>query len=790
MTNVGYLVSSPKFLILAIAGALLVALVLVINGFANPGQTFAAGGPAGLVAHYTFDGQDGTDSSGNGNHGTLAGSPTFAAGPSGFGDAMVADLGKYVVLPDTTALSLRDHDFTVTAWVNASAFSGLGGYGGDWAVLGNRGPGGGGSTGLHLVMRDGRPYMGFFGNDLGSGNNLSLNTWYHIGWRYTKATGEMTLFLDGNQIASGGGHAPFIGIGDTFIGRCCETWDSPRYAKGLIDDVQIYDRPLTEGEVASLMNAAPPEPPEGPSGQVVILSSADIGPYAGSVASSFEAAGKTVVYKTPSEWAAMTTADFASYDAIALPDPNCTFNTGPIAAAIANASVWGAAVDGNIIIFGADEQFNHRAGAPNPEGQPFSDSMAPFVVADVGKTGAFVSLSCYYHGKGTGTAIPVLDAFSVGGVTVVHPPGCFNNGHIVETDHPAMNDLTDEVMNSGALWTCSAHNAFNTWPSDFQVLANALGVGSYVESDGSIGLPYILARGASSGPPEPTDTTPPVITSTVTGTLGDNGWYVSPVTVSYTASDTGSGIDEDASDLGDDDLLSDRDGQSASGTAVDNAGNSATATASDIDIDQTDPDVTTPADQVVSSGDPAGAVVNFSPTGSDATSGIASVTSNPASGSVFPVGTTTVTHTSTDNAGNTSEGTHTVTVSLVLDIDIKPGSDVNPLNPNGNGVVPVAILGSDVLDVTTINVSTVSINGSTPAHNGHIEDVNDDGVADLVVHLTPSDFGIDTATPGGTALTLTLTGEFNDETAFSGQDDVRINGNNENSKGKGGKGPK
>jgi len=65
MTNVGYLVSSPKFLILAIAGALLVALVLVINGFANPGQTFAAGGPACLVAHYTFDGQDGTDSSGN-----------------------------------------------------------------------------------------------------------------------------------------------------------------------------------------------------------------------------------------------------------------------------------------------------------------------------------------------------------------------------------------------------------------------------------------------------------------------------------------------------------------------------------------------------------------------------------------------------------------------------------------------------------------------------------------------------------------------------------------------------
>lgn len=220
----------------------------------NTGQ-----GLPGLVARYSFDASDAADSSGNGHHGTVFGGATFGSGPNGFGNALNVDLGKYVALPSTAALNLYDHDFTVAAWVNASAFGGLGGYGGDWAVLGNQLPNPvQGSAGLHLVLRGGQPYMGFFGNDIGSGVNLSLNQWYHIAWRYTKAGGEMALFLNGSQISAGGGHAPFVGTGATYIGRCCETWDAPRYAKGQIDDVQIYGRPLTSTEIASLMSAPPP----------------------------------------------------------------------------------------------------------------------------------------------------------------------------------------------------------------------------------------------------------------------------------------------------------------------------------------------------------------------------------------------------------------------------------------------------------------------------------------------------------------------------------------------------
>jgi len=116
---------------------------------------------------------------------------------------------------------------------------------------------------------------------------------------------------------------------------------------------------------------------------------------------------------------------------------------------------------------------------------------------------------------------------------------------------------------------------------------------------------------------EPTDVTPPEISADVSGTLGDNGWFVSEVKVSYTASDADSGIDTDASDLDDDILSADGAGQSVTGTAVDLQGNSTSVTASGIDIDRTEPNLTAPTDEVVQTGDPSGATVTFAPGASD-----------------------------------------------------------------------------------------------------------------------------------------------------------------------------
>ena len=75
------------------------------------------------------------------------------------------------------------------------------------------------------------------------------------------------------------------------------------------------------------------------------------------------------------------------------------------------------------------------------------------------------------------------------------------------------------------------------------------------------------------------------------------------------------------------------------------------------------PTITCPANiSVGNSPGQCGATVNFTPTATDNCPGV-TVTSVPASGSLFPIGTTTVTSTATDAAGNTATCSFTVTVT-------------------------------------------------------------------------------------------------------------------------------
>jgi len=78
-----------------------------------------------------------------------------------------------------------------------------------------------------------------------------------------------------------------------------------------------------------------------------------------------------------------------------------------------------------------------------------------------------------------------------------------------------------------------------------------------------------------------------------------------------------------------------------------------------------------------------------------------------------------------------------------LEIDIKPGSDENPINPNSNGVIPVAVLQTDEFDPTSENVNyrfgatdvVKNGDGARPAHGGHVKDVDGDGNDDLLLHF-------------------------------------------------------
>jgi len=117
-----------------------------------------------------------------------------------------------------------------------------------------------------------------------------------------------------------------------------------------------------------------------------------------------------------------------------------------------------------------------------------------------------------------------------------------------------------------------------------------------------------------------------------------------------------------------------------------------------------------------------------------------------------------------------------VVVVVNVDIDIKPGSDPNAINNDGNGVIPVAILGSETFDVSQILADTITMEGLALKTVGkadkllyHYEDVNEDGFEDLVVQIQDEDGVFE---PGeGEA---TVTGLLVDGRTFTGTDSIVV----------------
>jgi hypothetical protein len=81
-------------------------------------------------------------------------------------------------------------------------------------------------------------------------------------------------------------------------------------------------------------------------------------------------------------------------------------------------------------------------------------------------------------------------------------------------------------------------------------------------------------------------------------------------------------------------------------------------------------------------------------------------------------------------------------VTVPVAIDIKPGSYPNSINLGSHGNVPVAILSSAEFDATTVDPTTVTLANAAVKLKGKgtpmasAEDVNGDGLLDLVVHVS------------------------------------------------------
>jgi Thrombospondin type 3 repeat len=84
--------------------------------------------------------------------------------------------------------------------------------------------------------------------------------------------------------------------------------------------------------------------------------------------------------------------------------------------------------------------------------------------------------------------------------------------------------------------------------------------------------------------------------------------------------------------------------------------------------------------------------------------------------------------------------------SIDVQIDIKPGSAVNSISLGSNGVVPVAIFSTPAFDARSVNPITVLLAGANVKVKGKgtpmasFQDVNGDGLMDLVVHVSTDAF--------------------------------------------------
>lgn len=136
-------------------------------------------------------------------------------------------------------------------------------------------------------------------------------------------------------------------------------------------------------------------------------------------------------------------------------------------------------------------------------------------------------------------------------------------------------------------------------------------------------------------------------------------------------------------------------------SATDKAGNTGTSIPFDVVVtDTTPPVVTTPANIVV--GNDASTVTYANATATDRVDGTVAASCTPASGTTFALGTTTVTCSATDRAGNTGSGTFTVEVQDRTKpvVTVPRNKTVEATGPNGAAVTYAAATATDDVDGT------------------------------------------------------------------------------------------
>jgi hypothetical protein len=206
--------------------------------------------PAGLVAAYTFEAGSGTivaDASGNGRTGTMSGGVSWAPGGK-FGQALSFNgTSGLVSIADAASLDFTSN-MTIEAWVWPTARSnwdtvvmkGFGSSGRAYALYAGDG------TGLPAgTIRAGSSERSAVGSSV-----MPLNTWSHVAMTF--GGGSLRIYVNGVQVGGVAGNGNIRTSNDPVTIGGSSAWG--RWFAGLIDEVRIYNRALSQSEIQAGMN--------------------------------------------------------------------------------------------------------------------------------------------------------------------------------------------------------------------------------------------------------------------------------------------------------------------------------------------------------------------------------------------------------------------------------------------------------------------------------------------------------------------------------------------------------
>ena len=216
-----------------------------------------------LVAHWRFDETSGTtafDASGNGHDGTIMGDPQWV--PGKLGGALEFDgSGDYVDCGSSPDFEIAVN-ITIACWIKVDVFDKT------WQAIITTSDS---SWRVHRSSSSNNIAWGTTGLaplDLTGTTDVSTGEWFHVAGVYNGT--QKLLYINGNLDASSDSTGNItassvpVYIGDN-SGATGRFWD------GLIDDVRIYKRALTETELLGVMSgggaeyplASGPTPPDG-----------------------------------------------------------------------------------------------------------------------------------------------------------------------------------------------------------------------------------------------------------------------------------------------------------------------------------------------------------------------------------------------------------------------------------------------------------------------------------------------------------------------------------------------